>query len=148
MKSSNPNITLEFTPNWCSLALLLGAKRCPLYAGILRKNSYEIFSKFCKTNPIFPSFSPKNNDFTKKQTQFKANQSQFWPKNQGCKANSNPNKPNQAYTRMSRLRTNKIALKIHPPRIDYRFIRVTNKTNRSNENRCFRFGAEGEAGNV
>jgi hypothetical protein len=26
----------------------------------------------CKTNPIFPGFSPKNNDSTKKQTQFKA----------------------------------------------------------------------------
>ena len=32
----------------------------------LRKNSYEIFSKLCKTNPIFPHFSTKNNDFTKK----------------------------------------------------------------------------------
>ena len=88
----------------------------------LRKNSYEIFSKFCKTNPIFPQFSSKNSDSTKKQTQFKANQSQFWPKNQGGKANSNPNKPNQACTEISRLRTNKIALKIHPLGIDYQFI--------------------------
>jgi hypothetical protein len=29
-----------------------------------------------------------------KQTRFKANQSQFWPKNWGGKANSNPNKSN------------------------------------------------------
>ena len=53
----------------------------------LRINSYEIFNKLYKTNPIFPSFSPKNNDSTKKQTQFKPNskpiQTQF-------KANSNP----------------------------------------------------------
>ena len=35
----------------------------------LRKNSYEIFSKFCKTNPIFLSFSPENEDSAKKQTQ-------------------------------------------------------------------------------
>jgi hypothetical protein len=80
MKSSNPNITLEFTPESSLLVSLSGAKRCPLYAGILRNNSYEIFSFFCKTNPIFPSFLPKNNDSTKKQTQFKAN--------------SKPNKPN------------------------------------------------------
>jgi hypothetical protein len=51
----------------------------------LRKNSYEIFSKNCKTNPIFPHFSPKKDDFTKKQTQYKPNQTQFWPKNQGGK---------------------------------------------------------------
>ena len=39
----------------------------------LRKNSYEIFSKFCKTNPIFLHFSPENEDSAKKQTQFKPN---------------------------------------------------------------------------
>jgi hypothetical protein len=61
----------------------------------LRKNSYEIFSKFCKTNPIFCPFRPENEDFTKKQSQSNPIQSQF-------KANINPktrinddNKPNQ-----------------------------------------------------
>jgi hypothetical protein len=58
----------------------------------LRKNSYEIFNKFRKTNPIFPYSSPKNNDSTKKQTQFKANskpnEPNFGPKIRG----SNPNK--------------------------------------------------------
>ena len=38
----------------------------------LRKNSYEIFSKLCKTNPIFARLSPKNDGKAKKQTQFKA----------------------------------------------------------------------------
>jgi hypothetical protein len=37
--------------------------------GTLRKNSYEIFSKLCKTNPIFPHFSPKKEDSYEKQSQ-------------------------------------------------------------------------------
>jgi hypothetical protein len=43
-----------------------------------------------QNKPNFPHFSTKNEDSTKKQTQYKPNQSQFWPKNQGGKANSNP----------------------------------------------------------
>ena len=33
----------------------------------------------CKTNPIFPGFYSENDDLTKKQTQFKPNQSRFKP---------------------------------------------------------------------
>jgi len=43
-------------------------------------------SFFMQNKPNFPHFSTENKDFTKKQTQFKAKQSQFWPKNQGGKA--------------------------------------------------------------
>jgi hypothetical protein len=49
---------------------------------------------FMQNKSNFLHFSPENEDFDKKQTQFKPNQSQFWPKNRGSKANSNPNKPN------------------------------------------------------
>jgi hypothetical protein len=33
----------------------------------------------CKTNPILPHFPPENEDSAKKQTQFKANQTQYKP---------------------------------------------------------------------
>ena len=51
-------------------------------------------SSFIPNKPNFPHFLLENDDSTKKQTQFKPIQNQFWPKNQGGKANSNPNKPN------------------------------------------------------
>ena len=51
-------------------------------------------SSFLPNKPNFPHFSPENDDFAKKQTQFKPNQSQFWPKNQGGKAKQSQNKPN------------------------------------------------------
>ena len=43
-----------------------------------------------QNEPNFPHFSTKNNDKAKKQTQFKPNQSQFWLKNKGNKAKTNP----------------------------------------------------------
>ena len=76
----------------------------------LRKNSYEIFSKLCKTNPIFrkkkmmqsiyiqriiknfpPSGRAKTNPI---QTQFKAKQSQFKANFGPISPVANPNKPN------------------------------------------------------
>jgi len=54
-------------------------------------NSYvRNYKQIMQNKPNFPRFSPENEDYAKKQTQFKPNQSQFWPKNQGDKANSNP----------------------------------------------------------
>jgi hypothetical protein len=41
---------------------------------------------FLQNKPNFPHFSPKNEDFTKKQTQNKPNQSQFWANIKGGKA--------------------------------------------------------------
>ena len=41
------------------------------------ENVRQIGPFLCKTNPIFPHFSPENDDFTKKQTQFKANTKPF-----------------------------------------------------------------------
>ena len=65
----------------------------------LRKNSYEIFSKKCKTNPIFLHFSSKNDDFTKKQTQFKPNSKPILGQKQGSIMRTNPiqtqTKPNE-----------------------------------------------------
>ena len=68
---------MELKPYNCILWFPRGTYHPKEY---LRKNSYEIFSKKYKTNPIFSHFSLKKGDFTKKQTQFKAN--------------SKPNKPN------------------------------------------------------
>jgi len=48
---------------------------------------------------ISPSGRAKTNPI---QTQYKANQTQFWPKNQGGKANTNPNKPNCSKGRKER----------------------------------------------
>ena len=59
----------------------------------IRKNSYEIFSFLCKTNPILSVFRPKTlisqknkpnsnpiqSQFNPKQTQFKPKQTQFKP---------------------------------------------------------------------
>jgi hypothetical protein len=39
-----------------------------------------------QNKPNFPHFSTENDDFTKKQTQFKPNQSQFWANIKGGKA--------------------------------------------------------------
>jgi hypothetical protein len=53
---------------------------------------------FLQNKPNFPHFSLENEDFAKKQSQFKPNsnpiQTQFWPKNQGGKAKQTQNKPN------------------------------------------------------
>ena len=46
--------------------------------------------KKCKTNPIFPDFSTKNNDSTEKQTQFKANSNPILAQKQGSIMRTNP----------------------------------------------------------
>ena len=43
-----------------------------------------------QNKPNFIHFSPENDDFTKKQSQFKPNQSQFWANIKGSKAKTNP----------------------------------------------------------
>ena len=48
---------------------------------------------FMQNKPNFPHFSPENEDYAKKQTQFKAKQSQFWADFKGSKAKTNPIKP-------------------------------------------------------
>ena len=45
---------------------------------------------FMQNKPNFPRFSPENDDFTKKQTQFKPKQSQFWADFEGSKPKTNP----------------------------------------------------------
>ena len=50
-------------------------------------------SLFLQNKTNFPCFSTENEDYAKKQTQFKPNQSQFWPKNQGGKAKQTQFKP-------------------------------------------------------
>jgi hypothetical protein len=55
---------------------------------------------FCKTNPIFPHFSPENEDFTKKQTQFKPN--------------SKPNKHNNELKIRGQIQTNPIQTQANP----------------------------------
>jgi len=71
-----------------------------LYLYKCRENSTN-HPFLCKTNPIFPGFSPENDDFTKKQTQFKPNsnpiQSQTKPilaQKQVLIMRTNPNKAN------------------------------------------------------
>ena len=49
---------------------------------------------FLQNKPNFLHFSTKNNDKAKKQTQYKPNQSQFWPNIKGGKAKTNPIKAN------------------------------------------------------
>ena len=49
---------------------------------------------FMQNEPNFPRFSPKNDDYAKKRTQFKANQTQFSPNFKAGKAKTKPNKPN------------------------------------------------------
>jgi len=51
----------------------------------VRKNQQIMQNK-----PNFMRFSPENADITKKQTQFKPNQSQFWANIKGGKAKTNP----------------------------------------------------------
>jgi hypothetical protein len=43
-----------------------------------------------RNKPNFLQFSPENQDYVKKQIQFKPKQSQFWPKNQESKAKTKP----------------------------------------------------------
>jgi hypothetical protein len=49
---------------------------------------------FMQNKPNFVHISPKKGDFTKKQTQFKPNQSQFWANIAGGKAKQTQFKPN------------------------------------------------------
>ena len=73
--------TLEFTPDVSSLAFLSGDIR------ISSLCAYKAFSTFVErtlqihlfmqNEPNFRHFSPENDDYAKKRTQFKPNQSQF-----------------------------------------------------------------------
>ena len=61
-------------------------------------------------------FSLKNEDITKKRTQFEAKRTQFWANFEGNKAKTNPNEPNFTY---SQSRADKIAFKIYPLDINW-----------------------------
>ena len=74
---------LEFTLTYIIYTALTAAFAATMN---LRKNSYEIFSFFCKTNPIFALLSPKTMMSLKNkpntnpiQTRFKPKQTQFKP---------------------------------------------------------------------
>jgi hypothetical protein len=62
-----------------------------------KEKSIKNANIFCRNKPNFPRFTPENDDFTKKQTQYKPNsnpiQSQYWSKNQGGKAKQTQFKP-------------------------------------------------------
>jgi hypothetical protein len=50
---------------------------------------------FMQNKANFPYFSPGNEDYAKKQTQFKAKQTQFWANIKGVKAKQTQFKPKQ-----------------------------------------------------
>ena len=88
---------LEFTPNSSLLALefTLGGAYLLFCRGLgevdstLVENVRQIFL-FMQNEPNFPPFSPKNEDYTKKRTQYEPKQTLFLLKNEGVEPNSNP----------------------------------------------------------